>query len=334
MNLLVTGGAGYIGSHTVLALAEGGHEVTILDNFVNASRRVPERLATLTSTPLRIIECDIRDADSLNQAFAETRPGAIVHFAGLKSVTESQDIPLDYYEINVQGTVALLKAMEQHGCDRIVFSSSAVVYGTAQYLPIDENHPSAPENPYGHTKAFSERIIKDWVASRPGSGAVLLRYFNPVGAHESGEIGESPTTVPANLMPVIIEVAAGQRRQLAIFGSDWDTPDGTGLRDFIHVMDLAEAHAAALNFVSAHKGAHVFNIGTGQGVTVLQLVDAFQKATGHAIPYTLTSRRPNDIGSSVADPSRAQRALGWSARRDVVEMCRSAWRWRTRNPQG
>lgn len=328
--VLVTGGAGYVGSHAALVLAEQGYDVTILDNFSNSSRDMPWRLSDIAGTQISCIECDLRDARGINRAFAEAHPDVVVHCAGLKAVSESREIPLDYYEINVLGTVALLKAMDRYGCSRIVFSSSASVYGTPHYLPVDESHPLAPESPYGRSKAFNERIIEDWVASRPDSSAVLLRYFNPVGAHDSGEIGESPTNTPTNLMPVIIEVAAGERDRLLIFGSDWNTPDGTGLRDFIHVMDLAEAHAAAIEYAMANVGPQIFNVGTGRGVTVLGLIENFERATGRRVAYTLAPRRAGDVGSCIADATLASRKLGWRAHRDVADMCRTAWQWRTR----
>ncbi|WP_420394651.1 UDP-glucose 4-epimerase GalE [Acuticoccus sp.] len=325
--MLVTGGAGYVGSHAVLSLLGAGHAVALVDNYANASRDVVERLRMLGERPFAAYEADIRDARALDAVLHEVRPQCVVHFAGLKAVVDSQADPLAYYDTNLHGTIELLRAMNRHGCRRMVFSSSAVVYGPARYLPVDEAHPVAPSNPYGRTKLFNEALIEDWVAATAGAAAVLLRYFNPVGAHPSGLIGEEPCGVPSNLMPVLLEVASGQRAELTVYGHDWPTRDGTGLRDFIHVTDLAEAHAAALEFVGGERDAHVFNVGTGRGATVLELVHAFRTATGIDIAVREEARRANDIGASVADPSKAERALGWSALRDLDDMCRSAWRW-------
>ena len=331
MRVLVTGGAGYIGSHTVLELMAAGHDVQVLDNFENASPEVLVRLRELSNGELSHVEADIRDSDRLAQVMQDFRPEAVVHFAGLKSVPESGTNPLRYYDVNVTGTLRLVKAMEAVGCGRIIFSSSATVYGAPQYLPYDEKHPCAPVNVYGRTKLMAEQALTDWQATQPGSSVVLLRYFNPVGAHASAQIGEDPRGVPGNLMPFVAQVAVGRRETLQVFGDDYDTPDGTGVRDYIHVVDLARAHLAALD---AASGASVYNVGTGTGYSVMDMVKGFEAASGRPIPLEISARRPGDLPAYYADSSRAQAELNWRAEHTLDDICASTWRWQSQNPNG
>ena len=332
--VMVTGGAGYIGSHTVLHLLAAGHEVCVFDNFANSSPVAIDRVRALSNRSVELFAGDIRSEDQLHAAFAEFRPDAVIHFAGLKAVGESSEKPLLYYDNNVSGSAKLLAAMDGARCRRIVFSSSATVYGEPHYLPFDEAHPIAPTNPYGRTKAMVETMISDWSTATPGASAVLLRYFNPVGAHVSGQIGEDPQGIPNNLMPFIAQVAVGRRDRLAIYGDDYATRDGTGERDYIHVEDLAAAHVAALRFAARHSGCEAVNIGTGKGTTVAELVAAFELASGRPIPTEIAPRRAGDIASSFASTDKASRLLGWTAQRDVAAMCASAWHWQSANPLG
>ena len=334
MRILVTGGAGYIGSHTLLELLWEQHEICVLDNYSNSSSEALSRVRLLTNSNFLNVKADIRDDNALMNTFQNFQPEAVIHFAGLKAVGESGKAPLTYYENNIQGSLSLLKAMETVNCRRIVFSSSATVYGEPQYLPYDELHPCAPTNPYGRTKYFIEEILKDWTTSNSENSAVLLRYFNPVGAHSSGSIGEDPNDIPNNLMPFISQVAVGQRDQLNVFGGDYDTRDGTGLRDYIHVSDLAGAHVAAVNYSAAHTGVEAFNIGTGKGATVLEVVKAFEKASAQRIPYVISPRRAGDIAASVADPKKAHELLRWKAKLTLNDMCKSAWKWQSQNSEG
>lgn len=334
MKVFVTGGAGYIGSHTLVALLAAGHQVCVFDNYSNSSPVALARVRQLTNHDLDIVEGDICDADTLTRAIADYAPDAVIHFAGLKAVGESNDIPLRYYQTNVTGSMNLLAAMDAAGCRRIVFSSSATVYGEAQYLPFDEEHPVAPTNPYGRTKAVAEQVIRDWTLATPGGSAVLLRYFNPVGAHESGRIGEDPQGVPNNLMPFVAQVAVGRRDRLSIFGDDYDTRDGTGERDYIHVVDLAAAHLAALEFSATAEGCEAINVGTGTSITVRELVAAYARASGRPIPFDIVPRRPGDVASSYAATDKAERLLNWRTRFDLDAMCASSWRWQSDNPQG
>jgi UDP-glucose 4-epimerase len=334
MKVFVTGGAGYIGSHTLVALLAAGHEVRVFDNFSNSSPVALARVRQLTNRDMTVVEADICDADALTRALADFAPDAVVHFAGLKAVGESNDIPLRYYQTNVTGTMNLLAAMDAGACKRIVFSSSATVYGEAQYLPLDEDHPIAPTNPYGRTKAMAEGVIRDWASATHEASAVLLRYFNPVGAHESGRIGEDPQDIPNNLMPFIAQVAVGRRAKLSIFGDDYDTRDGTGERDYIHVVDLAAAHLAALEYSARATGCEAINVGTGRGVTVKQLVAAYEAACGHPIASEIAPRRAGDVASSYAATVKAERLLDWQAAHDVDDMCASSWKWQSENPQG
>lgn len=334
MKVLVTGGAGFIGSHTVLRLLAAGGEVTVLDNFSNSSPEPLRRVEALSGRSFSWVDADIRDAAALTAVMARARPDAVVHFAGLKAVGESAEKPLDYYENNVFGTVTLLKAMDACGCRRIVFSSSATVYGEARYLPFDEAHPLRATNPYGRTKHFAEEVISDWAASASDAGAALLRYFNPVGAHPSGRIGEDPSGVPNNLAPYITQVAVGSLETLSVFGGDYDTRDGTGERDYVHVEDLAAAHLAALEYLMGATGCHPFNIGTGRTTTVLEMVRAFEAVSGRAVPYRIMPRRPGDVARSLAAVDKAVALLGWRAAHDLGDMCASAWRWQSQNPAG
>jgi UDP-glucose 4-epimerase len=334
MRVLVCGGAGYIGSHTCVVLAERGHEVTIADNFCNSSPVVLDRLAQLTGRAPDARNVDVRDAVALAALFAGQRFDAVIHFAALKAVGESCERPLAYFDNNISGTISLLRAMRDAGVGRLVFSSSATVYGEPQSVPIDEDAPLSSTNPYGRTKLVMEQLIGDVCAADPGLQAISLRYFNPVGAHPSGLIGEAPSGVPNNLMPYICQVAAGKREQLQIFGGDWPTVDGTGVRDYIHVMDLARAHAHALEALEDVRGHLPLNLGAGRGISVLQLLRAFEAASGRDIPYRIVDRRAGDVAEVYADPARAERLLGWRTELDVDAMCRDAWRWQSANPDG
>lgn len=334
MRILVTGGAGYIGSHTLLQLLRERHEALVLDNFSNSAPEALARVKQLANADFDICEGDIQDAAGVEAAVAGFRPDAVVHFAGLKAVGESTARPIDYYAQNLGGTLNLLRSMQRHGCRRIVFSSSATVYGEPVYLPYDEAHPLQPESPYGRTKYFIEEVLRDWAASWPEASVVLLRYFNPVGADASGLIGEDPLGIPNNLVPYIAQVAVGRRTHLNVFGDDYDTRDGTGERDYIHVEDLARAHLAALDFAAGRQGCEAINVGTGHSATVLEMVAAFAKASGREIPYQVAPRREGDIARMLAGVEKAERLLGWKAQLTIDDMCRTTWGWQSRNPQG
>lgn len=327
MRVFITGGAGYIGSHTIVEALRAGFDVLAVDNFANSDPSTFDAIRRITNREIGWAEGDIRDTDRMARLMTAFRPDAVVHFAGLKAVGESVSRPIDYFDVNVGGTLSLLKAMDATGTSRLVFSSSATVYGAPQYLPIDENHPLSATNPYGRSKLHVEEMLRDQAVARPDWSFALLRYFNPVGAHDSGLIGERPRGAPNNLMPYVAQVAAGERETLSIFGDDYDTPDGTGVRDYIHVLDLAEAHIAALRWSAAACGARAFNIGAGRGMSVLEMVRLFERASGKTVPIKVGPRRPGDVASCLADPSRAARELDWSARRGVDEMCRSGWAW-------
>jgi len=332
---LVTGGAGYIGSHTVLALLEAGHEVVVLDNLCNASRESLRRVERLTERTLTFVEGDIRDRPLLDQLFREHAVSAVIHFAGLKAVGESVQQPLAYYENNVAGTLVLCQAMQAAGVTRLVFSSSATVYGDGHPMPLHEGLPTGrPTNPYGRSKLMVEEVLRDLAVSDCAWSIALLRYFNPVGAHESGEIGEAPQGIPNNLLPYVAQVAVGRREHLAVYGGDYPTPDGTGVRDYIHVMDLAEGHLCALNALAERQGVHTWNLGTGKGHSVLEVVKAFEQASGQTVPYRFEPRRPGDVAACWADATLAERELGWKARRSLAEMMGDTWRWQHNNPDG
>ena len=333
MKILVTGGAGYIGSHTCVVLLEAGHDVTVIDNLCNSSAIALERVQELAGRPLCFVQGDIRNRADLDRAF-EGGIDAVIHFAALKAVGESCEQPLAYFDNNIGGTITLMQAMEAHGVDRLVFSSSATVYGEPDAVPIREDAPLRVTNPYGRTKLVIEQLIEDWCKARPKAGAVQLRYFNPVGAHPSGRIGESPDGVPANLMPYLTQVAIGARPLLQVFGGDYPTRDGTGVRDYLHVVDLAEAHVRALDFVTSREGRHVFNVGTGHGHSVLELIAAFEDATGCHVPRRVVGRRAGDVAQLWADVSLARDVLGWQAQLSLEKMCADAWRWQTDNPNG
>jgi UDP-glucose 4-epimerase len=332
MRVLVTGGAGYIGSHTLVELLTEGHEAFVIDNLSNGHEEALARVKQLANKDFGYAKGDIRDGEALDKAFSEFKPEAVIHFAGLKAVGESVEQPLTYYENNVAGSVALLKAMDAHDCKKIVFSSSATVYGTPQYLPLDEDHPVAPVNPYGQTKLMVESILKDW--AHDGRSAIALRYFNPVGAHVSGRIGEDPHGIPNNLMPYIAQVAIGKREALQIFGDDYETRDGTGERDYIHVTDLARAHIAALGAMGEADGFAVYNVGTGQGTTVKELLASYGETVGRELPFETDARRAGDIASSVASPKKANEVLNWSATLSVHDATSSSWNWQSQNPDG
>jgi UDP-glucose 4-epimerase len=334
MRVLVTGGAGYIGSHTLVELLAQGHEAVVVDSFDNGSRTALSRVREIAGRDLDLHECDIRDTAGLAAVFAATRPDAVIHFAGLKAVGESEENPVEYYEVNVGGTISLLRAMHAGECRRVIFSSSATVYGEPKYLPYDEGHPLTPTSVYGTTKRMAEQVLTDWARATPGASAMLLRYFNPVGAHESARIGEDPRGVPANLMPFLAQVATGQRDALRIWGDDYPTPDGTGVRDYIHVVDLAQAHVAALARAEATTGAEVYNIGTGRGYSVREMLAAFSRAVGRELPAVVMDRRPGDIAEMQADCRLARERLGWQAARDLDDMAASLWAWQSANPRG
>ncbi|GAB2561949.1 UDP-glucose 4-epimerase GalE [Leucobacter ruminantium] len=334
MRALLTGGAGYIGSHTALVLLEQGHEVLVLDDLSNGSREALRRVEELTGGRIDFVRADLADAAATRAALADRSFDAAIHFAGLKSVGESVEQPVRYYRVNLDSTLTLLDVMGERGVDRLVFSSSATVYGEPRTELIAEDHPTGAglSNPYGWTKAMNERIIADAAAVRPELRAVHLRYFNPVGAHPSGRIGEDPRGLPNNLMPFIAQVAVGRRERLSVFGDDYPTPDGTGVRDYIHVMDLAEGHVAAL--VRAEPGVQAYNLGSGRGTSVLEAVRAFEAVSGRPVPYAIEPRRAGDLATVVADPSLALDRLGWRTRRDFAEACRDAWAWQSANPDG
>lgn len=335
MSVLITGGAGYIGSHTCVELINAGYEVVIIDNFSNSSPEAIKRIGKITGREIKCFNCDIRDSKGLEKIFAGNKIDAVIHFAGLKAVGESIHKPLEYYDNNIGGTVTLLESIKKAGCKKIVFSSSATVYGMKNTSPLKEDMPTGgTTNPYGTTKLYIEQILRDLYASDGEWSISLLRYFNPIGAHKSGLIGENPRDIPNNLMPYISQVAVGRLRCLNVFGNDYDTPDGTGIRDYIHVVDLAAGHVKALEKVLGESGISVYNLGTGKGVSVLELIHAFEKVSGKKINYRIAPRRKGDVAVCFADPGKALRELGWKAERDVDEMCEDTWRWQKNNPEG
>lgn len=325
MRILLTGGAGFIGSHTAVEMTQAGHDVVIFDNFCNSDATVLDRLETILGKRLAFEEGDIRDYDRMREVLEKHQIEAVVHFAGLKAVGESCEKPLEYFDNNITGTLVLLQAMKSLGIKRIIFSSSATVYGTPQYLPLDEKHPLSVTNPYGRTKLQVEEILSDFCASDAEWSAVCLRYFNPIGAHESGLIGENPRGIPNNLLPYVARVAAGQLEALQVFGNDYDTPDGTGVRDYIHVVDLAKGHVLAAQYALAHTGWIAINLGTGIGYSVLDIVKAYEKACGKPVPYKIVARRPGDVASNWADPKLAKELLGWEAQYTLQDMCEHSW---------
>jgi UDP-glucose 4-epimerase len=332
--ILVTGGAGYIGSHTCLELLQAGHDVVVVDNLDNSSEESLRRVQDLAGRSLEFHLADIRDAPALDRLFGAHVFDAVVHFAGLKAVGESCEQPLRYYENNIVGTLELLKAMQAHDCFNIVFSSSATVYGDPATVPITETFPLSATNPYGRTKLFIEEILRDLCAADDRWTSVLLRYFNPIGAHPSGRIGEDPQGIPNNLMPYVMQTAAGRREQVGVFGDDYATPDGTGVRDYIHVVDLALGHLAALDRLAEFSGCVPVNLGTGRGYSVLEMIVAAGRAAGKQIPYKILPRRPGDIATCYADPALAAAVLGWKAERDIAQMCADHWKWQSGNPHG
>ena len=337
MHVLVTGGAGYIGSHTCLELLNSGHQVTVIDSLVNSSQESLKRVEKLTGKSVTFHEADLRDRDTMVKLLGSDKFDAVIHFAALKAVGESVAKPLEYYENNLTGTLNICFAMREHGIKNFVFSSSATVYGIPKSLPLTEESDTPIHevtNPYGRSKLIMEYILRDWQACDPSINVALLRYFNPVGAHESGEIGEDPNGIPNNLLPYVSQVAVGKLEKLSVFGDDYDTADGTGVRDYIHVVDLAVGHVLALKKLEQDPGVITYNLGTGQGYSVLEIVKAFGKAAGKQIPYQVVDRRPGDIAACYADPAKAANELGWKAQRGIEEMCADGWRWQSSNPDG
>ncbi len=334
LKILLTGGAGYIGSHTAVEALQAGYEVVVFDNLSNSNPRSLERVAQIAGRPVDFVEGDIRDRAALRRLFADHAIDAVVHFAGFKAVGESVEKPLLYYDNNIAGSIVLFEEMAAAGVKSVVFSSSATVYGDPATVPITEDFPLSATNPYGWSKLFIETMLRDVARADAGWKVALLRYFNPVGAHVSGLIGEDPRGIPNNLMPYLAQVAVGRRPHLNVYGGDYPTPDGTGVRDYIHVVDLARGHVAALNRLAGLTGVHTWNLGTGRGVSVLEMVRAFEAASGRPVPYQVVSRRAGDVAQCWADPSRAERELGWRAEYDLARMCADAWRWQSGNPDG
>ena len=334
MKVLVTGGAGYIGSHTSVLLLEQGHEVVVLDNLSNSCEKSLERVKEITGKEVKFYKADLLDEQACERIFSENKFDAVIHFAGLKAVGESVEKPHYYYHNNITGTLNLVKLMQKYKVSKIVFSSSATVYGNPHTVPITEDFPLSATNPYGQTKLMLEQILTDIAHADKDLSVVLLRYFNPVGAHKSGLIGEDPNGIPNNLMPFISQVAIGKRECLSVFGNDYDTKDGTGVRDYIHVVDLANGHLKALDYLNDHDGVSVFNLGTGTGYSVLEMVKAFEKASGREVKYKITARRPGDIAECFANPEKARRELGFEAKYTLEDMCRDAWNWQSKNPNG
>ena len=334
MKILVTGGAGYIGSHTVLLLLENGYEVVVVDNLCNSSQESLSRVSEITGKEIIFYEYDINDKDGMRRVFSENEISSVIHFAGLKAVGESVSIPLRYYENNITGTLSLLEVMIEYNVKKIVFSSSATVYGDPEVVPITEDSSLSATNPYGRTKLFLEQILTDLYVSDNDFSVSLLRYFNPVGAHLSGRIGENPKGIPNNLMPYITQVASGKLKELNVFGDDYNTHDGTGVRDYIHVMDLAAGHIKAIEYIDDKKGVFIHNLGTGTGYSVLDIVKAFEDANNIKIPYKITPRRQGDVATCYADPKKASDELNWTAKKGIEDMCRDSWNWQSKNPQG
>lgn len=334
MKILLTGGAGFIGSHTAIELMESGHEIVIADNFSNANPAVVSRLEKISGKSIKVYNIDVCDYSLCDAMFGVEKFDAVIHFAGYKAVGESCEKPVEYYRNNLDSTITILEVMQKHGVNNIVFSSSATVYGVPERVPITEDMPTGCTNPYGWTKYMNERILIDAASANSALSVVLLRYFNPVGAHESGLIGEAPNGIPNNLMPYISQVAVGKREKLSVFGNDYPTHDGTGVRDYIHVVDLAKGHVAAINYAAKNKGTEIVNLGTGTGYSVLDIVKSFERVNGVPIPYVIADRRPGDIAKCYADPKKAFEKLGWKAEKNIDDMCRDTWRWQSTNPNG
>lgn len=335
MKVLVTGGAGYIGSHTCVELAANGYDIAIVDNLCNSSPKVMDRLKTITGKEFPLYQVDIRDVDGLAKVFEAEKPDLVIHFAGLKAVGESVAKPMEYYENNISGTLNLTKVMREHGCKNIIFSSSATVYGEPAFIPITEQCPKGVcTNPYGWTKHMLEQILTDIQKADPTWNVILLRYFNPIGAHKSGLIGEDPKGIPNNLLPYVAQVAVGKLQTIGVFGNDYDTPDGTGVRDYIHVVDLAKGHVKAIDMIKKNPGVKIYNLGTGNGYSVLDVIKAFSVACGKELPYVIKERRPGDIASCYSDATLAKEELGWVAEYGIAEMCEDSWRWQSNNPNG
>lgn len=332
--ILVTGGAGFIGSHTCVEFLESGYPVIVLDNLSNSKQESIRRIEEITKKPIDFYLADMRDENAVRKIFTEQEIDSVVHFAGLKAVGESVEKPLEYYENNINGTFVLLKIMREFGCKKFVFSSSATVYGMNNPVPYVEDMPTSATNPYGYTKVMIEQILRDFCAADPDFRAVALRYFNPIGAHKSGLIGEDPNGIPNNLLPYIGQVAVGKLEKISVFGDDYPTPDGTGVRDYIHVVDLAKGHVCALEYADQHKGFIPINLGTGHGVSVLEMIHAYEKACGHELPYQITARRAGDIASSYADASLAKQLLNWEAHETLETMCADSWNFMQKNPNG
>lgn len=334
MNILLTGGAGYIGTHTAIELINAGHSVVIVDSLVNSSEEAVRRVCEITGRDIPFYHADVRDKSALQEIFREHQFDGVIHFAGLKAVGESVEKPLEYYSCNLDSTIVLLEVMREHSVPRLVFSSSATVYGDPSELPLTEESQVGMgiTNPYGWTKYMNEQIIRDFAHANPDTHCTLLRYFNPVGAHESGKIGEDPQGTPNNLLPFVAQTAVGKRECVSVFGNDYDTPDGTGVRDYIHVTDLARGHVAALE--KSQPGVSVYNLGTGKGTSVLELIKAFGTACGHDVPFKIVDRRPGDVASCYASPSKAESELGWKATKSIDEACIDSWRWQSQNPNG
>ena len=335
MTILVTGGAGYIGSHTVVELQNAGYDVVVLDNLSNSSEKSLDRVSKITGKKVPFYKADILDRAALDEIFSTEKIDAVIHFAGLKAVGESVEKPWEYYENNIAGTLTLVDVMRKHDVKNIIFSSSATVYGNPAFIPITEECPKGQcTNPYGWTKSMLEQILSDIQKADPAWNVILLRYFNPIGAHKSGTIGENPSGIPNNLMPYITQVAVGKRQELGVFGDDYDTPDGTGVRDYIHVVDLALGHVKALKKIEEKAGLKIYNLGTGVGYSVLDIVHNFQDATGVKIPYSIKPRRAGDIATCYSDATKAKEELGWEAQYGIKEMCADSWRWQSNNPNG
>ena len=332
--VIVTGGAGFIGTHTIIELIQAGHEVAVVDNFINSNKKSLEVVEKIVGQQIPLYEADVCDKEALHKVFKSFQPTGVIHFAGLKAVGESSQIPLTYYENNVAGTLTLLRVMEEVNCKNLIFSSSATVYGDPHTVPILEDFPVSVTNPYGRTKLMLEEILTDIYKSDATWNIVLLRYFNPIGVHESGDLGENPNGIPNNLLPYVTQVAVGKLKEVQVFGDDYPTPDGTGVRDYIHVVDLAKGHVASLKKIEGDSGLNIYNLGTGKGYSVLEIIHSMEKAVGKPIPYKVVERRPGDVATSYSNPTKAKEELDWEAQFDIYRMCQDAWRWQSKHPNG